>query len=362
MTFKFSDSHLAFIDKAIAERDEVLKTSPDDLQANYNKALMMLSVGRFKEGWPLFDWRHKIPGSIFSYDHFPVDRWDGEDITGKDVLLWLEQGIGDQIMGASMVHELAAKARSIVLMADRRFAPLFKRSFPDNVTFYKTGEKVPERLLNWDFDCQLAFSDLGQMFRQSFDGFPGKPFLKADPEKVARLRKKYGTDKPLIGFSWVSSNQKYGQLKTIPPREFASLLSTMGGRFVCLQYGDHPDELRELQSLKGFGTEVIVDEDVDPLLSLDDSAAQIAAMDMVVSVSNSTVHLAGALGVRTLALVPLGHGRVWYWFSEMDKSVWYPSVEIIRQFAIGDWADPLGRARREILKVAPDHIKLVCVA
>lgn len=337
MTHTFPPEHIAYIEKAIAGRDELLAKDPNDIEANYNKAMLLLSIGRFEEGWDQFEWRLELQGSIFSYNWFPVEKWDKvSDITGKHVLLWLEQGIGDQIMGASMVPDLAKKAASITLMADRRFAPLFRRSLPDNVIFYKFGDKIPERMKTWDYDCQLSMADLGLMFRKTFDDFPGTAFLKPDPIKVAALRKKYkgNSDKPLVGFSWMSANVKYGALKSIPPDDYAWLLKNPDYTFVSLQYGDNAIDT---EMLRQRGCNFTVDPTIDPLISLDDSAAQIAAMDYVISVSNSTVHLAGAMGIPTTAMIPVGHGRVWYWFTAMKYSCWYNSVKLNRTTSPSEW-------------------------
>lgn len=344
----FDASHVAFIERAIAGHDAVLKDKPDDLHANYNKALLLLSIGRFEEGWPLFEWRLEVKDSIFKYDWFPIERWDRGDITGKNVLVWLEQGIGDQVMAVSMIPQLAAKAKSVVLMADRRFGEIFARSFP-NVEFYKTGCKVPARLKAWDFDCQLSVSDLGSMFRKSFAEFTTEPYLKADPVKMAALRRKYlgKSDGPLIGFSWMSANQNFGLQKSIPPAYFLPLAKMPGATYVSLQYGDHDIDK---QAFRDLGADFIDDKSIDPLLSLDDCAAQIAACDMVISVSNSTVHLAGAMGVPVHALVPLGHGRVWYWHTGMNPSPWYPSVQIHRCEKVDDWSYAINSAWQAAFK------------
>lgn len=351
MKHTFPPEHLEFIREAIAKHDVTLAAKPGDLNAEYNKALMLLSIGEFEEGWPLFECRLEVPNSIFSYKWFPVPRWDGADIAGKHVLLWLEQGIGDQIMGASMIPDLAAKAASVLVMADRRFAPLFRRSFPENVTFYKFGDPVCERMENWGFDCQISMTDLGLMFRKTFEDFPGTPFLKPDSAKVAALRAKYqngDTVTPLVGFSWMSANAKYGELKSIAPNDYVKLLTVPGVKYVSLQYGDNPQDMDVLRRL---GAEFVYDETIDPLVSLEDSAAQIAAMDMVVSVSNSTVHLAGSMGVPCTNIIPVGHGRVWYWFTGMERSCWYNSVRIRRTETPNEWGGAVARGVLDVMQL-----------
>lgn len=340
MELKFTDEHMGFINEAIAERDATLAKDPDNVEARYNKALMLLSIGKFSEAWPIFDVRFKVD-PIFSYDWFPVPRWDGTDITGKHVLVWLEQGIGDQIMSMAMVERTAAKAASVVLMADRRFAALCRRTFP-NVEFHRVGDPLPERMKTWDFDYQLSMSDMGQMFLRTGDDFNSGAFLKPDAEKVARLRHRYGkSGKPLVGISWVSQNPRYGNLKSMSPDEFKVLLQFKQFQYVVLQYGASD---ADIAALRAVCPDLIYDPTIDPLLNLDDSASQIAAMDLVVSVSNSTVHFAGAMGVKTLALVPIGHGRVWYWFTGYSKSPWYDSVTICRSEDHNNWMQAITKA------------------
>ena len=297
----------------------------------------------------MFDVRCEVPGAVYSYDWFPAARWDGGDLTGKHVLLWLEQGIGDQIMGMSMIQRLLDKVASCVLMADRRFAPICRRTFP-KAEFYRVGDHVPRRLRDFDFDCQLSVTDLGRMFLPTGVDIMGTPFLQPNIGKVAELRRKYKNgDKPLVGFSWMSANDRTGFLKSIPPAQFKQLLGFSNLQYVNLQYGDNSEDLAAFRAL---GCDFIHDTDIDPLVSLDDSAAQIAAMDIVVSVSNSTVHFAGAMGVKTYALIPIGHGRVWYWFTDHERTPWYDSVQICRSESPGEWAEPIDKAWRGLMSDA----------
>jgi ADP-heptose:LPS heptosyltransferase len=119
---------------------------------------------------------------------------------------------------------------------------------------------------------------------------------------------------------------------------------------VNLQYGETARELSEVQA--EMGVSVLTDPDIDPLGDLDTFAAQVAAMDLVISSSNTTVHMAGALGRPTFALVPSNHGRLWYWFLERSDSPWYPSVRLFRQDEALGWqptvaavADHLAKSR-----------------
>lgn len=119
--------------------------------------------------------------------------------------------------------------------------------------------------------------------------------------------------------------------------DWSPVLRSSGATFVNLQYGDCADELSRLY--QEIGVSVYCDDEVDPLVDLDAFAAQVAAMDLVISVSNTTVHFAGALGKPVWTLLPGGgDGLLWYWGNEGERNLWYPTMRIFRQDTLGDWA------------------------
>lgn len=338
---KYHDAILDAYDKAIAEK-------PDDAGAHYNKALVMLSNRRFAEGWREWEWRlQKIKPGEVSYKHFPVPRWDGTPLDGKHVLVWLEQGIGDQILAASMMPDLIRSAASVTVKCNQRLADLFRRSFP-KACVLKYGEEFPERYRTFAFDCQMSVADLGAAFRNSFEDFPRRRrFLKAG------CRLQYGDSKLKVGIAWHSRiNHKVGVHKGMPLGEMLPLLHVPGVTFVSLQYGDVGAEIGEVN---GFGANLIHDQTVDPLVDMDHFAAQVAGMDHVVTISNTTAHVAGALGIPTTLLLARStggiHSRHWYWFADIDYSPVYPSVSIIRQERPGEWWKPVRTAAQRIVEL-----------
>lgn len=344
-------SNLAQIDADIAKAEG----TPNHLLYLYNKALMLLAAGKFEEGWPLFKVRFNAPGFKFSSEHFPLPTWNGEQLAGKHVFLWLEQGIGDQIMSASMLNELtdAVGDGSVTLLADRVLVDTLRRSFP-KVDVYKVGEEPSERLELWDFDFQLCFSDLGLMFRKSFTDFPGTPYLKADPAKTAAFRHKYSRDgNKIVGIAWSSANNKIGRDKSFRLAELKTILTDPNYTFVNMQYGDH---FEELMDAKDHGVDIICDQDVDQLIDMDDFCAQVASVDYIISNSNTLVHVAGALGVEAHVLLPLGAGRLWYWFSEATRNPWYASLRLHRQTTMGEWAGALFSLKKAIYAPREDQL------
>jgi ADP-heptose:LPS heptosyltransferase len=163
-----------------------------------------------------------------------------------------------------------------------------------------------------------------------------------DHARAQQLRALLSPDgRPLVGISWRSVNKKLGAHKTMALRELLPVLRLPGVRFVNLQYGDTAQELRELREVHGI--EVQTCEQVDNHGDIDGLVSLIQACDMVVSTSNTTVHLAGAIGKPTKVLVPFGNGLLWYWGTgntdtDGRTSLWYPSVELYRQQADLDWS------------------------
>ena len=153
-------------------------------------------------------------------------------------------------------------------------------------------------------------------------------------------------DKTIIGIAWHSANPTAAAQKSTSLLEWGPLLQTPGAIFVSLQYGNHAAEVRAAEA--AFGCRIVTDKTVDSLKDIDAFAAQVAAMDHVVSVSNTTVHVAGGLGVPTSVLLPKAFGKIWYWFLERSDSPWYPSLTLHRQTRAGAWNDIIAAAARTL--------------
>lgn len=169
-------------------------------------------------------------------------------------------------------------------------------------------------------------------------------FLIADREAAARQRQRLearAAGRPLVGLSWRSRNAAYGVPKSL---KLSDLLPVLRPDifWVDLQYGD---TAAERSAIAGAGAEVWRDPDVDPLRDLDAAAAQAAALDLVITTSNTTAHLSGALGVPTWLLLPApGYGLLWYWFLDRSDSPFYPSMRCFRQSRAGDWTGVIAAA------------------
>ncbi|HYA28022.1 MAG TPA: hypothetical protein VEI95_04340 [Acidobacteriota bacterium] len=197
--------------------------------------------------------------------------------------------------------------------------------------------------------AQTSIADLGYHFRPDWASFPKrkKGYLVADPGRTTKLRSQLASDgKKVIGVSWRSISPRFGQNKSAQLDDFIKIFKLPDVCLVDLQYGDTGKERRALQQAAGIS--VIRVEDIDNTQDIDGLAALMCACDAVATVSNTTAHLAGALGRPTWVFVPYGFAQMWYWFEGKSQSPWYPHVEVRRQNENQSWKDLISPAAEEI--------------
>jgi ADP-heptose:LPS heptosyltransferase len=167
--------------------------------------------------------------------------------------------------------------------------------------------------------------------------------LIADPVARERFRARYAEtgNGRLVGLAWHTNNRKTGRARSIDLRLFAPLLARPDIRWVSLQYGDH--DVLENQAAE-TSAPILIDRPVDQFSDIDAFAAQIAAMDMAVTIDNSTAHLAGALGVPTWVLLPFAPD--WRWLQAREDSPWYPTLRLFLQRQRGDWQSVVQSVQR----------------
>jgi hypothetical protein len=248
----------------------------------------------------------------------------------------------DEFADAGSVRHDATAARCI-LECDPRLVALFRRSYPqmDVVAESEATPKLPH-------DVQLPIGSIAQFVRRDLASFPDRRgFLVPDESRVAAWRNRY-RELPAgftVGISWRGgADAERQRRRSIPLDRWRPLLETPGVNFVALQYGEHEDELRAVERTAGIPIHRW--PDADPLRDLDGFAARIAALDLVISVDNSTVHFAGGLGVPGWVLLPFDPD--WRWMLDHDDSPWYPSLRLFRQPRPGDWAPVLQDVCREL--------------
>ena len=328
---------LGRLDEAVRSFDRALEIDPQDADVRMNRALAQIQRQNFRDGWIDHEWRFLVKSLPKRPRPMPVPRWEGGSLAGKRLLIHGEQGIGDEIMFATTWAELAQEAAHCVATCDTRLERLFARSFPQiTVRGIARGEEDWQQLCA-DVDLHIPAGSVPRYTRTSIDDFPRRyQILIADDEKRARWRQRLAEFPAAVnvGISWRAGQRtREASQRSTDLAAWSSLIDVAGARFIDLQYGASEQEVDVLR--KSFAGRVEHWDDVDPLGELDDFAALVAELDLVISVGNATVHLAGALGTPTWCLLPRYWG--WRWLLGREDSIWYPSVRLLRQTDGSGW-------------------------
>ncbi len=331
-------SNMGDLEQALLCHEEAISINPYNPGARNNISLIQLLKGNFSDGWKNFEGRFVSAENLLlkKFPGFSAPQWNGEDLANKRILIWGEQGVGDEVLFTSMVPDQIRAGADIVLQSDKRLKPLLARSFP-SVTCITTEEfgYDENNVLKYDYHSPLGH--MGNWLRPDQNSFPDRAsYLVADSDHRNQCRDRYldfGND-TIVGISWSSKGPDYGEGKSMSLPDLRPVLEIPGVTFVDLQYGDTGDERAAFQ--KETGIEIVHDDCVDQLANLDDFASQVAAMDYVVTISNTTAHFAGALGIPSMVM--LGYAPLWYWQLERDDCLWYPMSRLFRQAEMGDWS------------------------
>ena len=199
-------------------------------------------------------------------------------------------------------------------------------------------------------DLKLAMGDLGKLFRTSIKSFAlnKDKYLFADLARVGMLKQKIKTNKINCGISWKSSRDTIGSDKSVALKEWLPILQLEDFHFIDLQYGDTFNERNTIQHEHQIKITNI--EALDKFNDIEGLLALIEACDIVITTSNVTAHIAGALGKKVFLMVPYSKGRIWYWHEGLKQSLWYPSIQIFTQTKAGDWSVPISEIKEEIAK------------
>ncbi len=332
--------NLGDVDGALVRYRLARALQPDLAEAGFSQSLAHLLLGDFAAGWQNFAWRWQTKDHDTPMRAYSQPLWTGEKLASGRLLIWGEQGVGDEIMFAGLIPDVIRAGHRILLDCDARLKPLFARSFPGiDVLTEPSSENEPGNYRGHgpgpEIAAHLPSGSLPGLFRATHAAFAAttSPYLTADPGKREQFRSRYAdAGKRLVGLAWHTNSRKTGRCRSIDLSTFAPLFARPGFRWVSLQYGDYDT----LQSQAAAATSpILIDRSVDQFSSIDTFAAQIAAMDLVVTIDNSTAHLAGALGVPTWVLLPFAPD--WRWLQAREDSPWYPTLRLFRQTRRDDW-------------------------
>lgn len=334
---------------AVQMYQQALLSNPHDVNIHFNLAVAYFLQGDFQQGWEEYETRWRKDLAMPRPYAFPV--WDGVTLPVGELLIYGEQGLGDELMFASCIPDVLAKnKRRVVIECDPRLEKLFARSFPQAMVHGRKTLIDRSWLSDFAIETQCAIGSLPRLFRQSAQAFPDHSgYLRADSVRVEYWRKRLDALGPglKVGLSWRGGSATTRRnLRSVDLAMLAPILAVPNVHFVNLQYGDCENELAEvaekLQCKIHNFSEAIAD--------YDETAALVCALDLVISVQTSVVHLAGALGQQAWVMLPFS--PEWRYLRAGDRMLWYPSVRLFRQQRPKDWAGVIDEVASQLRALA----------
>ncbi len=332
-------ARLGNLDKAIAMQKSVLEREPSNVLARWNLSIVQLEAGELPDAFDNYEARWNWPDFPSERRTFAIPRWNGENLEAKRVLVWREQGVGDEIRFAGVLPDLIATDARITFESHAKLAPLFRNSFPEvEVRAEKPADlRNPEDYENFDFEVPIG--SLARHFRPTVEEMRTKcsPWLKRDTEIETRVRLDIDAapHQPVIGLCWRSSNRNVLRNQYYVKGEYLAPLKLLGAaKFICLQY----DECREeVDFLRELGLPLYDFPNIDQMNDLVSAAYLAGACDMVISAGTATAELSAGLGVPTL-LFGLRHSQIQL---GTDGVPWHPAT----RFLPLDTDEPMGLAK-----------------
>ncbi len=317
-----------YAEAALPVHDYALRLAPHDAAVRCNRALALLAAGDLAQGFAENECRWLVPG--MRPHQVPGRCWQGEEIAGQRLLVHDEAGFGDTLQFVRYVPLLAARGVRVLLQVQPPLLRLLSRLAGLEVVFPR-GQALPE----YDLHCPML--SLPHAFGTTLATVPAEiPYLFADPEAVAFWRRRLGGEALLVGLAWAGASRPtmpeahaMDARRSLPANALSVLAAVEGVRFVSLQKGPAPPPGLAL---------------FDPMpacADFADTAAVVAALDLVIAVDTAVAHLAGALGKPVWLLSRFD--MCWRWLQNRSSSPWYPTLSLYRQPRPGAWGDVLAR-------------------
>lgn len=313
------------IDEAIAANRAVIALQPDFAKAHQQLAICLLQQGCLAEGFEEYEWRRRTVEDADPRYALP-SPWNGEDLAGKTLFVFHELYLGDMIQFCRYAR-LAELAGARVILAAPPMLHALLRSLSPTIELIGAADTPPH------YDYQCALLSLPRAFRSAIAATT--PYLAAEPARRVSWREQLGSNGFRIGVCWQGSTLPYADVmqRSFPLAGLAPLADARPDvRLISLQKYSGLDQLRQLPSGMRVETVATFDEGADAFV---DTAAMMAACDLIITADTSVAHLAGALGVPVWVALPWLAD--WRWLEDRDDSPWYPSMRLFRQKRPGDW-------------------------
>jgi len=306
--------------------EKALELKPDQPTLRNNLALLALKLGDFTTGWRDYEWRWAARGIIPMVSDRP--EWQGEDLAGRTIMLYGEQGHGDMIQFLRYVPLLARRGARVLVAVHSGLLRL-AAAMPDVAEALALDAPFPP------FDLHLPLMSVPRILGTTLETIPAEiPYLQPDPVDVDRFAQKLASCSGLkVGLVWAGNNRPgegtVSLHRNLPVEALKPLLTVPGISLVNLQMGD-------TGTLAALLPERPPLDLMDEIRDFADTAALIQGLDLVLTVDTAVAHLAGALGKPVWMFQRLNSD--WRWLTNRNDSPWYPTMRIYQQTTLGDWA------------------------
>lgn len=319
--------------EALVSLEKAVHLNPEDSDAMINLAICELLLGRYLSGWKHYEARWTTQLTFCVPRNFTQPRWRGEELLGRTLLLYGEQGFGDTIQFARYVPLAAKLGGRVLLECQPALKPLLQ-TMPGVDGVFGYGENLPA------FDLQAPLLSLPGIFQTTLESIPAVvPYLRPTKDTIEPLPKREGA-RIKIAFAWCGSRSQNDDQRPLPMECLRPILEVPNASFYSFQTGPAAEELRR----SNFGSEVV---DLSPQLkTFASSAALLDQVDLVISIDTALAHLAGAMGKPAWVLLPFAPD--WRWKLVGESCPWYPTLRLFRQSKFADWSEPVNGVVEEL--------------
>ena len=332
-----------------------LRADPEHADAELALAHAQLAHEDFGAGWDSYEARLRANPGIARITPFP--RWQGEPLAGRSIYIHGEQGIGDEIMFASCLPDLVARGAQCIVECQPRLRALFRRSFPSVRVIDSARELQKAEGENPAVDYASPIGSLPRFLRRREAEFPGAPYLAADAEKRARWSARVNGLGPgmKVGIAWRGGLLRTGRSqRSLTLADLSGLFGLPQLHWVSLQHRYRDDS----ESAEAGAADAPLAVWPEALSDMDETAALVSSLDLVITVCSSLVHLCGALGRPAWVLTP--YAPPWRYLRSGQTMPWYRSVRLYRQDLASDWAAPLEAIARDLRQLASHPAAMSC--